>query len=113
MNFLSVKSWAQEEPSHTNEGTVLVSVVYSGTMLMDGSREESVSVRARSHDGGHLLLDGVHRASIEAQALDMLNEGCTRDDTWEWIVSQVCRTLNRGLYIECEDGGETEEDLAW
>lgn len=109
MDFLSVKSWSQEEPAYTNSGCVLVSLVYSGAMLMDGSRDESVSVRVRDQTTGEqMLLDGVHRRSIQEQALDMLNEGANRDDVWEFVVAQVVRTLNRGLYIQTETTSDGE-----
>lgn len=111
--FLSVQTWSQEEPCDTNRGTVLVSVVYSGSLAMDGQHDESIAVRARDpRTGEGLLLDGVHRRSIEEQAIDMLAEGATREDTWEWVVAQVARTLNRGLYIACHIG-DKGEDLEW
>lgn len=112
MDFLSVETWSKEEPAHVERGVVLVSVVYSGSLLMDGTMDESLSVRVRDDGtGNHLLLEGVARRGVEEYALDLLKQGVSRDDVWENVVSSVCRLLNRGLCMSHHVGIDPAEDL--
>jgi hypothetical protein len=101
VNFLRQESHILEQPARTQVGTVLISLAFVGSLQMDGSADESFTLRVQKDEGDFLHMDAVKRRGIEESCVHLRHEGASFEDIYEAATAQVVRVVNRGLFIPC------------